>query len=145
MVRISIHIVLIRYIYIYIYIRINTRQSVGFRSVVVYGPQCKFPVPSRTLPYPSYRHAPYTLYIRIKLTEFPRIYRFGTAICRDSSPARERFNPLTSSPVHIRVLHFLLAHYISAFKPAKDRNDINQQDLKFVDLHFVKSEYFSLT
>ena len=28
-------------------------------------------------------------------------------------------NPLTAGAVHIRVLHFLLAFYISAFKPVK--------------------------
>ena len=29
-------------------------------------------------------------------------------------------NPLTAGVVHIRFLHFLLAHYISAFKHLKD-------------------------
>ena len=28
-------------------------------------------------------------------------------------------NPLTAGAVHIRFLHFLLAHHISAFKPDK--------------------------
>ena len=28
-------------------------------------------------------------------------------------------NPLTAGAVHIRFLHFLLAHYISSFKPVK--------------------------
>ena len=50
------------------------------------------------------------------------------------------FNPITAGAVHIRFLHFLLAHYISAFKHVQIKSDINQQDLKFVDLHFVKSE-----
>ena len=31
------------------------------------------------------------------------------------------FNPLTAGVVHIRFLHLLLAHFISAFKPAEDR------------------------
>ena len=31
------------------------------------------------------------------------------------------FNPLTAGAVYIRFLHFLLAHYTSAFKPAKDK------------------------
>ena len=31
------------------------------------------------------------------------------------------FNPLTAGAVHIRFLHFLLAHYISAFKPVEDK------------------------
>ena len=31
------------------------------------------------------------------------------------------FNPLTAGAVHIRFLHFLLAYYISAFKPVKDK------------------------
>ena len=30
------------------------------------------------------------------------------------------FNPLTAGAVHIRFLHFSLAHYISALKPVKD-------------------------
>ena len=30
-------------------------------------------------------------------------------------------NPLTSGAFHIHFLHFLLAHYISAFKPVKDK------------------------
>ena len=49
-------------------------------------------------------------------------------------------NPLTAGAVHIRFLHFLLAHHISAFKHVKVKRYINQQDLNFVDLHFVKSE-----
>ena len=31
------------------------------------------------------------------------------------------FHPLTAGAVHIRFLQFLLAHYISAFKPVKDK------------------------
>ena len=30
-------------------------------------------------------------------------------------------NPLTAGAVHIRFLHFILAHYISAFKTVKDK------------------------
>ena len=50
------------------------------------------------------------------------------------------FNTLSAGVVHIRFLHFLLAHYISAFKHIIDKSDNNPQNLKFVDLHFVKSE-----
>ena len=50
------------------------------------------------------------------------------------------FNPLTAGAVHIRFLHFLLAHYISALNLLKIKSDINRQDVKFVDFHFVKSE-----
>ena len=32
-----------------------------------------------------------------------------------------RLNPLTAGAVHIRFLHFLLAHYISALKPVRDK------------------------
>ena len=53
---------------------------------------------------------------------------------------KHEFNPLTASAIYIRFVTFLLAHYISAFKPVKEKCDNNQQDLKFVDLHFVKSE-----
>ena len=49
-------------------------------------------------------------------------------------------NPLTAGAIHIRFLYFLLGHYISVFKPVKIKSDINQQDLTFVDRHFVKSE-----
>ena len=30
-------------------------------------------------------------------------------------------NPSTAGAVHIRFLHFILAHHISAFKPVKDK------------------------
>ena len=30
-------------------------------------------------------------------------------------------NPLTAGAVYIGLLHFLLAHYISVFKPVKDK------------------------
>ena len=32
-----------------------------------------------------------------------------------------RFNPLTAGAVHIRFLHFFIAHYISAFEPVKKK------------------------
>ena len=32
------------------------------------------------------------------------------------------FNPLTAGAVHIRFLHFILPHYILAFKPGQDKN-----------------------
>ena len=35
--------------------------------------------------------------------------------------------------------HFLLAHYVPPFEHVKDKCAINQQYLKAVDLHFVKS------
>ena len=50
------------------------------------------------------------------------------------------FNPLTASAVHIRFLHFLLAHNISDLNLLTIKKYINQQDLNFVDIHFVKSE-----
>ena len=53
----------------------------------------------------------------------------------------QRFNPLTAGAAYIRVFIFLLAHkyhLLNMFK--KIKYDINQQDLKRVDLHFVKSE-----
>ena len=34
---------------------------------------------------------------------------------------RPDLDPLTAGAVHIRILHFLLAHYISAFKHVKDK------------------------
>ena len=47
-------------------------------------------------------------------------------------------NPLTA--VHIRFLHFSLADYIQLLNLLEIKSDIKQQDLKLVDLHFVKSE-----
>ena len=34
---------------------------------------------------------------------------------------RKNFTPLTDGAVHISFLHFILAHYISAFIPVKDK------------------------
>ena len=51
--------------------------------------------------------------------------------------------PITAGPDYIRFLHFLLEHQI--LNMLKIKRDINQQDLKIVDLHFVESEEFSLT
>ena len=50
------------------------------------------------------------------------------------------FNPLTAGAVHIRFLHFILAYYVSAFKPIKDKKWHDSEKLTFFDLHFVKSE-----
>ena len=42
-------------------------------------------------------------------------------IWRLSEPIYEIYlNPLTAGAVNIRCLHFIVAHYISAFKPVKD-------------------------
>ena len=40
---------------------------------------------------------------------------------RCTKRATQALNPLTVGAVHIRLLHFLLAHYISTFKPVKDK------------------------
>ena len=50
------------------------------------------------------------------------------------------FNPLTAGDVHIRFLHIISTHYNQLLNLFKIKSDINQQDLKFVELHFVKSE-----
>ena len=50
------------------------------------------------------------------------------------------FDPLTAGAAYIRVFIFILAHYVPPFERVKDKCDINQQYLKTVDLHFVKSE-----
>ena len=47
--------------------------------------------------------------------------------------------PLTAGAIYIRILHFLLAHTYQLLNLLKLKSYINQQDLKFVDLHFVKS------
>ena len=51
------------------------------------------------------------------------------------------FNPLTAGAAYIRVFIFywhIKYHILSIF--LKIKYDINQQELKRVDLHFVKSE-----
>ena len=49
-------------------------------------------------------------------------------------------DPLTAGAVHIRFLHFYQHIAYQLLNPLKIKSDINQQDLTFVDLHFVKSE-----
>ena len=39
----------------------------------------------------------------------------------DNSPSAQPLNPLTTVAAHIHFLPFLLAHYMSAFKPVKDK------------------------
>ena len=47
------------------------------------------------------------------------------------------FNPLTVGSDYIRGFHILLAHcYYQISNMLKIKRDINQQDLKIVDLHF---------
>ena len=48
--------------------------------------------------------------------------------------------PLTAGVVYIRVFIFYKHIKVSPFKHVKDKYDSNQQYLKTVDLHFVKSE-----
>ena len=57
------------------------------------------------------------------LLEIVFFYKVGSELeVNESSEARlHKFNPLTPGAVYIRFLHFLLAHYISAFKPVKDK------------------------
>ena len=47
-------------------------------------------------------------------------------------------NHLTADAIHIRFLPFLLSHYNQLLNLLKIKSDINQQDLKFFHLHFVK-------
>ena len=48
---------------------------------------------------------------------------------------------LILQPDYIRFLHFLLAHYFNQLSNMFIiKRDINQQYLKIVDLHFVKSD-----
>ena len=67
--------------------------------------------------FPGWMIAFVTVYVELLWQQNHKIYR--------------KFNPLTTGAVHIRFLHFILTHYISAFKPVKDKKDINQQDLNF--------------
>ena len=48
-------------------------------------------------------------------------------------------NPLTAGAVYIRFLHFFTYQLLNMLKI---KSDINQQDVKFVDRYFVKSEWF---
>ena len=54
-------------------------------------------------------------------------------------------NPLTAGAANIRVFLFNQHIKYHNLNMLRMKCDINQQDLKRVDLHFVKSEYFSLT
>ena len=47
-----------------------------------------------------------------------------------------RVNPLTADPDYTRFFHFISA--------IKIKIDTNQENLKIVDLHLLKSAYFSL-
>ena len=55
------------------------------------------------------------------------------------------FNPLTAGAAYIRVLMFYLHIKYHLWNMLKIKCDINQPYLKTVHLHFVKSEWFSLT
>ena len=48
------------------------------------------------------------------------------------------FNPLTAGVAYIRVMIFYIKYHI--LNMLKNKCDINQQDLKRVDLHVVRSE-----
>ena len=50
------------------------------------------------------------------------------------------FNPLTAGVAYIRVFIFYQDIKFHNFNMLKIKCDINQQDLKRVDIHFVKSE-----
>ena len=54
-------------------------------------------------------------------------------------------NPLTAGVAYIRVFIFYWHIKYHLLNMVKIKYDINQQYLKTVDLHFVKSEIFSLT
>ena len=54
-------------------------------------------------------------------------------------------NPLTAGAEYIRVFIFSWHNKYHVLNMLKIKCDINQQDLKRVDFHFVKSEEFSLT
>ena len=54
--------------------------------------------------------------------------------------ATEEVNPLTAGAADIRVLIFYNHIKYHILNMLKIKCDINQQDLKRVDLHFVKSE-----
>ena len=52
----------------------------------------------------------------------------------------QRFNPLTAGAAYMRVLFFYQHIKYHLLNMLKIQFDINQQYLKIVDLHFVKSE-----
>ena len=53
---------------------------------------------------------------------------------------RVLFNPLTAGAAYIRVFIFISTLSTTCLDMLKIKCDINQQDLKRVDLHFVKFE-----
>ena len=48
-------------------------------------------------------------------------------------------NPLTAGPDYIRVFIFISTYKYHLLNMLKIKCDINQPDLKIVDLHFIKS------
>ena len=54
-------------------------------------------------------------------------------------------SPLTAGAAYIQVFIFYQHIKYHILNMLKIKCDINQQDLKIVDLHFVKSEWFSLS
>ena len=81
---------------------------------------------------------------RICLVDENLKYGVDCISARDDYTTSQRaqyVNPLTDGAVHIRFLHFILAHSHQLLNLLKIKSDIKyQQDLKFYDLHFVKSE-----
>ena len=50
------------------------------------------------------------------------------------------FSPLTAGAVYILFLHYLKHITYQLLNLLKIKSDVNLQDLKFVDPHFLKSE-----
>ena len=60
-------------------------------------------------------------------------------ICDKFEQRNDLINILTAGPI-ISFSYFFLAQQIKRLNILKIKRDINQQDFKIVDLHFVKSE-----
>ena len=63
------------------------------------------------------------------------MYNLSQSICKST-----KFNPLTAGAAYIRVFIFHQHIKYDILNMLRIKCDINQQDLKRVDLHFVKSE-----
>ena len=73
------------------------------------------------------------------------VYNSLTHVVRTKRHARStgysiKFNPLTAGAAYIRVYIFYQHIKYHILNMVKIKCDINQQDLKKIDLHFVKSE-----
>ena len=70
-------------------------------------------------------------------------FAWKSRICHNYKCQIQPFNPLTAGAAYIRVFIFFKRIKYHILNKLKIKCDINQQDLKIIDLQFVKSEFLS--